>query len=150
MGQQKPIRLGSMRLWVRSLASLSELRIWRCHELWCTWQTRLGSGIAMAVAVAMAGSCSSDWTPSLGASICYGCNPEKTKQTKNLNFSLVLVQTELDYCASPCFEQQMSSQVSRSVGWSKEAGIGVHDALRSGLSPWGFHRPKASFCYTLK
>ena len=25
----------SMRMRVRSLASLSGLRIWRCHELWC-------------------------------------------------------------------------------------------------------------------
>ena len=38
MAQQKQIRLGTMRLWVRSLASLSGLRIRRCCEL--------GSGIA--------------------------------------------------------------------------------------------------------
>ena len=25
-----------MKMWVQSLASLSGLRIWRCHELWCT------------------------------------------------------------------------------------------------------------------
>ena len=24
----------SVRMWVRSLASLSRLRIWHCHELW--------------------------------------------------------------------------------------------------------------------
>jgi len=30
--QQKQIRLGTMRLQVRSLASLSGLRIWRCHS----------------------------------------------------------------------------------------------------------------------
>ena len=35
MAQQKGIRLGTMRLWVPSLASLSGLRIWRCCELWC-------------------------------------------------------------------------------------------------------------------
>ena len=39
-----------MRVWVRSLASLSRLRIRRCHELWCRSQTQLGSGIAVAVA----------------------------------------------------------------------------------------------------
>ena len=38
--------LVSMRMWVWSLASLSELRIWCCHELWYRWQTRLGSCIA--------------------------------------------------------------------------------------------------------
>ena len=32
--QQKQIRLENMRLWVRSLALLSGLRIWHCHELW--------------------------------------------------------------------------------------------------------------------
>ena len=35
----------------------------------------LGSGIA--VAVAQASSCSSEWTPGLGTSICHGCSPEK-------------------------------------------------------------------------
>lgn len=45
---------------------------------------RLGSGIAVAVAVA--GSCSSDSTPSLETSICHRCNsPKKTKtKTKTL------------------------------------------------------------------
>ena len=32
-----------MRSGVRSLASLSGLRVWRCHELWCRSQMRLGS-----------------------------------------------------------------------------------------------------------
>ena len=32
--QRKRIRLGTVRLQVRSLASLSGLRIQRCHELW--------------------------------------------------------------------------------------------------------------------
>ena len=39
----------SMRTWVQSLASLSGLRIWCCHELWCKLQTQLGSCIAVAV-----------------------------------------------------------------------------------------------------
>ena len=34
---------------VQSLASLSGLRIQRCHKLWCRSQTQLGSGIAEAV-----------------------------------------------------------------------------------------------------
>ena len=37
-----------MKLRARSLASLSGLRIWRCHELGCRLQTRLGSGIVIA------------------------------------------------------------------------------------------------------
>ena len=48
MAQRKRIQLGTMRLWVRSLASLSGLRIQICHELWCRSQAQLGSGVAVA------------------------------------------------------------------------------------------------------
>ena len=41
---------------------------------------QLGSRVAVAVAVA--GSCSSDVIPSLGTSICHGCSPKKTKDEK--------------------------------------------------------------------
>ena len=71
---------GIMRLWVWSLASVSELRIRRCCELRCRSQTQLGSGVA--VAAAQAGGYSSDWTPSLGTSICHGCSTKKTKRQK--------------------------------------------------------------------
>ena len=57
---------------------LSGLRIRGCCELWCRSQTWLGSGVAEALV--KAGSCSSDWTPSLGTSIYHGCSPEKTKK----------------------------------------------------------------------
>ena len=40
-----------MRMRVQSLVSLSGLRIWRCHELWCRSQTWLGSWVVVAVAV---------------------------------------------------------------------------------------------------
>ena len=46
-------QLGSMRMWVPSLASLSGLRIWCPQELWYRLQMRLGSHIAVAVAVAV-------------------------------------------------------------------------------------------------
>ena len=67
-----------MRLRVQALASLSELRIWCCHELQCRSQIQLGSGIA--VALAWSGSCSSDCTPSLGTCICHGCGPKKVNK----------------------------------------------------------------------
>ena len=51
MAQWKQICLVSMRTQVRSLASLCGLGIWRCHELWCRWQTWLGSGVAVVVAL---------------------------------------------------------------------------------------------------
>ena len=52
-----------MRTWVRSLAFLSGLRIWRCHELQCT--------------------CRHSLDPlSLGISICRRCGPKKKKKKK--------------------------------------------------------------------
>ena len=49
MAQWKWIWLGTKRLRVQSLASLSGLRIRCCCELWCRSQTQLGSGIAVAL-----------------------------------------------------------------------------------------------------
>ena len=49
MAQRKRIRLGTMRLRVRSLASLSGLKVQRCQELWCRLKMRLGSGVAVAL-----------------------------------------------------------------------------------------------------
>ena len=49
-------------------------------ELWCRLQMRLRSRVAMAVAVV--GSCSSDWIPSQGTSICFGCGPKKDRRKK--------------------------------------------------------------------
>ena len=59
---------------VPSLALLSGLRIRRCHQLWYRSQMRLRS--CVAVAVTEAGSCSSNSTSSLGASICGWCGPK--------------------------------------------------------------------------
>ena len=52
MAQRKQIRLGTMRLWVRSLALLSGLRIQRCRELWCVLQMQLGSRCRLAATAA--------------------------------------------------------------------------------------------------
>ena len=54
--------------------------VWRCPELWCRSQPQLRSGIAMAVA--QAGSYSSDSAPSLGTSICRGCGTKKRPKKK--------------------------------------------------------------------
>ena len=48
--QGKRIHLGTMRWQVRSLTMLSGLRIWPCHDLWCSLQMWLGSCIAVVVA----------------------------------------------------------------------------------------------------
>ena len=75
VAQRKQIQLGTMRLQVRSLASLSGLRIQHCCELWYRSQMRLGS--CVAVTVAQASSCSSEETTSLGTFL--GCGPKKQK-----------------------------------------------------------------------
>ena len=51
-----------------------------CCELWCRSQMRLRSSIA--VVVMEAGNCISDWTSSLGTSLCHECIPKKTKKEK--------------------------------------------------------------------
>ena len=68
---------------VGSILGLTQwLRIQRCHELWCRSQMRLGSHVA--VAVVLAGTCSSDSTPSWRPSTDRGCSPKKTdKKIKN-------------------------------------------------------------------
>ena len=65
---------------VPSLALLSGLRIQCCRELQHRSQMWLGSCIAVAVTVAS--SCSSGWTPSLGTSICHRCSSKKRKEKK--------------------------------------------------------------------
>ena len=76
------IQLVSKRTRVRSVASFSELMIWRCFKLWHRSQTQLGSDVAVAVAVPKASSCSSHSTPSLRTSICCKCGPRKIKKTR--------------------------------------------------------------------
>ena len=68
-------QLVPLRMRVQSPSLLSGLRIWHCLELWGRLQTQLRSYIA--VAVAEAGSSSSNSTPSLGTSICRGFGPKK-------------------------------------------------------------------------
>ena len=79
VAQRKRILLRTMR---SSLASLRGLRIWHCCELWCRSQMRLGCCIA--VAMAQAGGYNSDWTPSLGTSMCCRCSPKKQKRKRKI------------------------------------------------------------------
>ena len=79
LAQQKQIRLGTMRLPVQSWASLSGLRIQRCHELWWWSQTWLRSGVAWLWSrpAATAPIQPLAW---VGTSMCRG--PKKTKDKK--------------------------------------------------------------------
>ena len=49
MAEQKRSRLGTMRLQVCSLASLSGLKIQRCCELWRRSKMQLRSGVAVTM-----------------------------------------------------------------------------------------------------
>ena len=69
-----------MRMRVWSLASLTGLRIQRCCEPWCRSQMQLGSCVAVAVVVA--GSYSSSWTPSLGTSMYLNVALKRQKDQK--------------------------------------------------------------------
>ena len=82
-----------MRMPVRSLASLSGLRICRCRELWRRLKMWLRSGVA--VAVAKASDYSSDSIPSLGD---FMCGLKKTKKKKK---SLLLISPLL--ATADCF-----------------------------------------------
>ena len=79
-------QLVSMRMQVQTLAPLGGLRIQHCHERWCRSQIQLGSGIAVAVAVA--GSLSSDLTPSLRTSLCHRCGYKKEKKKKKIGIRI--------------------------------------------------------------
>ena len=81
-------KLVSMRTWVRSLVSPSGLRVWRCRELWCGSQTRLGSRVA--VALAWASGPSFNQTPSLETSICCRCSPKKKIEKFHFTISFSL------------------------------------------------------------
>ena len=103
-----------MRTQVPSLALLSGLRIWRCRELWCRWQTQLRSGID--VTVKQASSYSSNSTPSLGTSICCECSPKKTKNKLKLHvlktghlFKKITV--DLQFCAIFCYSKVTQSYI---------------------------------------
>ena len=49
MALRKQIQLGTMKLWVRSLALISGLRIWHYRELCCRSQMQLRSDVAVAL-----------------------------------------------------------------------------------------------------
>ena len=67
-------QLVSIGMWVRSLVSLSGLRIWRCR-------TCVGHRLSLDMALLQLWY-SSDSTPSLWTSICHRCGPKKQKEKK--------------------------------------------------------------------
>ena len=114
-----------MRVQVQSLASISGLRNWHCHELWCRLQMCLGSHIALAVV--SAGGYSSDLTPSLGSSICHRCSPKRTKKRR-----VRIVSSKWSLPAHPCGYQgpwQMPPTKTEGMEhctWKYEANFRYH------------------------
>ena len=126
-----------MSLQIQSMALLSGLRIQHCRELCCRSQTGLRSGIA--VAVTLAGSCSSNLTAGLEPPYATGAAPErqndKTKQNKKKEWNrwepLVLEIPGPD--TPPCLPSGHIQLVDTSrvgtwsgkslVGWSKEGSL---------------------------
>ena len=90
VAQWKRIRLGTMRFRVRSLATLSGLRIRCCHELWCRSLMRLGSGAAVVLCrlVATAPTGPLAWEPPLAM----GAALEKTGKKKRFSGISVVAQ----------------------------------------------------------
>ena len=140
VAQQKQTQLGSMRMRVRSLASLSGLRIHHCCELWCRSQMQLRSRVA--VAVVQAGSCSSDSTPSLGTSICCRCGPKKAKSKSKMCFSRKVADNQSPwkqgFASSPAIQERDLSVPELCI----LQPFLTHSHLLGSLPP-----PDSSWCY---
>ena len=76
MVQWKQIRLGTVRLWVRSLASISGLRSWCCYELRSSH--RCGSDLMLLAAIVLIGPQAGESPYALGAALKKQTNKQKT------------------------------------------------------------------------
>ena len=97
LGVPIEFQLGTMRLWVRSLASLSGIRIQHCCELWCRLQRWLRCGIA--VAMVWTSGYSSHWTPSMGTP--YAAALDKTKKKKKKKKKKTLPKNSIIFKVQP-------------------------------------------------
>ena len=93
-----------MRTWVRSLASLSGLRIQCCRALQCRSQAQLRSCIALAVVEA--DSSSSNSTSSLETFIYCKSGPKKSKKKGTIELQTLRLCRNSDNVHNPAFEQQ--------------------------------------------
>ena len=79
-------QLVPVKMQVRSLASLSRLRIWCCCKLWYRLQMELGSCVAVAVCrtAAVALILALTWEPSYAASVALKGKNKTNKQTPSV------------------------------------------------------------------
>ena len=90
MVRWKRIWLGTIGVWVWSLALFSGLRIWHCCELWCRSQIAAriwcccGSGVSMAPIRPLA------WEPPYAAGVALKRQKDKKKKERSylLNFAI--------------------------------------------------------------
>ena len=112
-----------------------ELRIWRCHELWCKSQMWLRSSVA--VAVMQAGSYSFNSASSLETSICHTCSSKENK-TKKTNQKKPLMPTFWPYSigqnkSHDTVKIQGYGEIDFSSRWEKLQGMYGHlHLLQSG------------------
>ena len=98
----------SVGIQVQSLALFGGLRIQSCHKLWCRSQMQLQSGVSLTVA--QAGSCSSDFTASLGTFMCHKCGHKKKKkkrpeQTLHQRWSKE-ANKYMERCSTSCYQEK--------------------------------------------
>ena len=130
-----------MRTWVRSLASLSGLKIQRCHELWCRSQTQLRSLITVAVAVV--GSCSFEplaWElPYVTPADLKSKTKKQKKQRNNGEFPLWLSRLRTGIVSKGCRFDPWPHSLKI---WHC-CGCGVSLQLQLQFYPWpgNFHMP---------
>ena len=93
----------------------------------------LRSGIA--VAMAQAGSCSSDWTPGLRTAICHECSPKKQKQKKKEK--KVINEYRMMRKDSSGYSQEEDTEVPVLAQWVRNPSSTHEDAGSiPGLTQW--------------
>ena len=119
VAQGKWTWLVTMRLWVRSLASLSGLRTQCCHELWCSSQTQLRSGMAVAVTM---GAVAPFWPLAWEPPYVTGVPPQKkTSSGPSSTTALPGPDTEMRGEAQPknvCCNSEPRPQLTTYLLWS--------------------------------
>ena len=121
----------SVRMLVRSLASLSGLRIWHCHERWCRSQMLLKSSIARAVMYTSASALIWPLAWNFGTSICFRYI---SKKKKKISYTLT------EFCCNHQLQREIfkSSMFADPVGFHLLFLIYIFEAGLLGARSWWF------------
>ena len=102
-----------------SPALLSGLRDQRCCKLWHRLQMQHRSGAAVTVAVAEAGSCSSNVTLSWGNSICHRSSHKKKKQVSGTGSWVVILEASKKASALLEIAKTLNFRLKNIFHWDK-------------------------------